>query len=47
MFNNSGNRETPPDPFQTEDPFKSNLLDGTVFFICRFFVFVALSPAAD
>ncbi|KAM9844924.1 epidermal growth factor receptor substrate 15-like 1 isoform 2-T2 [Aulostomus maculatus] len=26
MFNNSAAKERPPDPFQTEDPFKSNLL---------------------
>ena len=28
MFNTSGAKEPPPDPFQTEDPFKSDPFKG-------------------
>lgn len=40
MFNNSSAKEPPPDPFQTEDPFKSfsglnTFLYLIVVFVCR------------
>ena len=38
MFNNSTAKEPPADPFQTEDPFKSDPFQGlnTFLFLLRF-----------
>lgn len=37
MFNNSSAKEPPPDPFQTEDPFKS--FNGLNTFLYRLVIF--------
>lgn len=38
MFNNSSAKETPADPFQTEDPFKSDPFQGLNTFLYLFII---------
>ncbi|XP_070774464.1 epidermal growth factor receptor substrate 15-like 1 [Enoplosus armatus] len=45
MFNNSSAKEPPADPFQTEDPFKSNAFKGlNTFFSGYFFLEKMIKP---
>uniref|UniRef100_A0A3B4U957 Epidermal growth factor receptor substrate 15-like 1 n=1 Tax=Seriola dumerili TaxID=41447 RepID=A0A3B4U957_SERDU len=39
MFNNSSAKEPPPDPFQTEDPFKSDPFKGLNAFLYLFIIY--------
>lgn len=43
MFNNNRAKEPPADPFQTEDPFKSDLFQGLNTFLYLFIIYPCVS----